>query len=122
LLRDGPLPKRDFLLHSYGGPAEMVEPLAKLGAYFSFPGAFAHERKMRQRDAFRRVPAGRLLIETDAPDQSLPEYRVTHPLEQSVNHPANITAVYEAAAELLGQAPNDLAKRVEENFVRLFGD
>ena len=29
LLRDGPLPKRGFLLHSYGGPVEMVEPLAR---------------------------------------------------------------------------------------------
>ena len=121
MLRDGPLPKRGFLLHSYGGPVEMVEPLAKLGAYFSFPGAFVHERKSRQRDAFRQVPADRLLIETDAPDQGLPEDRVTHPLGQAVNHPANIAAVYEAAAEALGQAPDDLARHVEENFVRLFG-
>ena len=121
LLRDGPLPKRGFLLHSYGGPTEMVEPLAKLGAYFSFPGAFAHGRKTRQRDAFRQVPAERLLIETDAPDQALPDDRVAHPLGQAVNHPANIAAVYEATAELLGQAPDDLAKRVEGNFVRLFG-
>ncbi|MBT6790209.1 MAG: TatD family hydrolase, partial [Verrucomicrobia bacterium] len=117
----GPLLKRGFLLHSYGGPAEMVEPLAKLGAYFSFPGAFAHDRKTRQRDAFRQVPAERLLIETDAPDQALPDDRVAQPLSQAINHPANITAVYGAAAELLAQAPNDLAKRMEENFVRLFG-
>ncbi|MDP6795241.1 MAG: TatD family hydrolase [Verrucomicrobiota bacterium] len=122
LLRAGPLPRRGFLLHSYGGPAEMVEPLAKLGAYFSFPGAFTHERKTRQRDAFRRVPADRLLIETDAPDQPLPEDRVNHPLRQAVNHPANIAAVYEAAAETLDQSAGDLAKCVEENFVRLFGD
>ena len=121
LLGAGPLRKRGFLLHSYGGPADMVEPLARLGAYFSFPGAFAHERKTRQRDAFRRMPPNRLLIETDAPDQALPEDRVTHPLGQRLNHPANIAAVYEAAAELLGQAPGDLAQRVEENFVRLFG-
>jgi Tat protein secretion system quality control protein TatD with DNase activity len=67
------------------------------------------------------VPTDRLLIETDAPDQALPKNRVTHPLVQEVNHPANIIAVYEATAELLGQAPDDLAKRVEENFVRLFG-
>lgn len=120
LLRDGPLPKRGFLLHSYSGPAEMVEPLARLGAYFSFPGAFAHERKSRQRDAFSQVPADRLLIETDAPDQALPEDRVTHPLGQAVNHPANIAAVYEAAAEALGQPLDGLAKRVEENFVHLF--
>ncbi|MED5381519.1 MAG: TatD family hydrolase [Verrucomicrobiota bacterium] len=121
LLRAGPLPKHGFLLHSYGGPVEMVEPLARLGAYFSFPGAFAHERKSRQRDAFSQVPADRLLIETDAPDQALPEDRVTHPLGQAVNHPANIAAVYEAAAEALGQPPDDLAKRVDENFVHLFG-
>ena len=89
----------------------MIEPLASLGAYFSFPGAFAHERKTRQRDTFRRVPTDRLLIETDAPDQGLPEDRVTHPLGQAVNHPANIAAVNEAAAEALDQAPDDLARR-----------
>ena len=121
LLRNSPLPRRGFLLHSYGGPTEMIKPLASLGAYFSFPGAFAHERKTRQHDTFRRVPTDRLLIETDAPDQALPGDRVTHPLAQAVNHPANIAAVYEAAAEALDQAPDDLARRTEENFVRLFG-
>ncbi len=121
LLCDGPLPKRGFLLHSYGGPAEMVEPLAKLGAYFSFPGAFVQERKTRRRNAFRQVPTDRLLIETDAPDQALPDERVSHVLGQEMNHPANIAAVYEAAAESLGHPPEDLVKRVEENFVRLFG-
>jgi TatD DNase family protein len=96
--------------------------LARLGAYFGFPGAFTHERKTRQRAAFRQVPTDRLLIETDAPDQTLPDDRVTHPLGQAINHPANITAVYGAAAELFGEPTGDLAKRVEENFVRLFGD
>src|SRR6185503_18090259 len=49
LLRKGPRPGRGLMLHSYGGPQEMIEPLAKLGAYFSLPGYFAHERKVRQR-------------------------------------------------------------------------
>lgn len=122
LLRNSPLPRRGFLLHSYGGPTEMIEPLASLGAYFSFPGAFAHERKARQHNTFRQVPTDRLLIETDAPDQALPGDRVTHRLGQAVNHPANIAAVYETAAEVLDQTPDDLARRTEENFVRLFGD
>jgi len=122
LLRKNRTPDRGFLLHSYGGPAEMVEPLAKLGAYFGFPGYFAHERKKRQREVFRRVPADRLLIETDAPDQALQEDRVTHPLGQGLNHPANIAVVYEAAAEALGQAPESLAEQAEENFLRLFGE
>ena len=62
------------------------------------------------------------MIETDAPDQALPEDRVTHPLGQGLNHPANIAAVYEAAAEALGQAPELLAEQAEENFLRFFGE
>lgn len=75
ILREGPLPSCGFLLHSYGGSVEMLKPLADLGAYFSFPGYFAHERKTRQRETFRHVPPDRLLVETDAPDQLPPEDR-----------------------------------------------
>ena len=72
ILRAEPRPACGFLLHSYGGAAELVAPLTELGAYFSLPGYFAHERKTRQREAFLKVPPDRLLIETDAPDQILP--------------------------------------------------
>jgi TatD DNase family protein len=126
LLRAGPCPARGFLLHSYGGPVEMVEPLARLGAYFSLPGYFAHERKARQRETFRQVPRDRLLIETDAPDQPLPEARVRYPLPlgadgKPLNHPANLGAVYEFAAELIGEPLARLSGQIEENFGRLFG-
>ncbi len=126
LLQAGPLPSQGFLLHSYGGPQEMVSSLAKLGAYFSIPGYFAHERKSRQRETFRHVPPDRLLIETDAPDQLLPVECNRHPLQdpetnKPVNHPANIRAVYEFTAELLGEPLESLSARVEENFQRLFG-
>jgi len=82
LLRAGPRPARGVLLHSYGGPVELILPLAEVGAYFSLPGYFAHERKRRQRETFRHVPPERLLIETDAPDQCLPEERVKHRLPE----------------------------------------
>lgn len=125
LLCDLPRHPRGFLLHSFGGPKEMILPLAGLGAYFSLPGYFALERKIRQREAFRHVPSERLLIETDAPDQLLPEERVRWPLAgpdgKPVNHPANLAAVYQFAAELLETPLDTLAGRVEENFQRLFG-
>ncbi len=141
LLRAGPRPACGFLLHSYGGPVEMVAPLAKLGAYFSLPGYFAHERKHRQRAAFRAVPRDRLLIETDAPDQSLPRPdperaegqaggeawgRERHalrsgPAASPINHAANLKAVYEFGACLLGEPLPALADQVEANFLRLFG-
>jgi len=131
LLKSGPRPARGFLLHSYGGPEEMVKPFADLGAYFSLPGYYAHERKTRQRETFRHIPSERLLIETDAPDQMLPEGRngfgdaTVHPLTDAegkpLNHPANLRAVYEFAAWLFGESIEALASRVEQNFLRLFG-
>ena len=125
LLRDTPRPARGFLLHSYGGSREMVAPLAKLGAYFSFPGYFMHERKARQREAFAAVPLDRLLIETDAPDQLLPQSVNRFPLSdhkgQPINHPANLGAVYEFVARERGMPQPEFARQVEENFRRLFG-
>lgn len=103
----------------------MVQDLAELGAYFSFPGYFAHERKMKQRDAFRAVPPDRLLIETDAPDQPLPEHLSNHsltdPKGKPLNHPANLGSVYRFMAEFLGKPLEELAIEVEENFLRVFG-
>jgi TatD DNase family protein len=125
VLQTEPLPCCGFLLHSYGGPVEMIESLVGLGAYFSLPGYFAHERKARQRDTFKRVPRERLLIETDAPDQLLPPERVRYPMcnadGKPVNHPGNLRSVYGFAAELLQEPVEKVATQVEENFTRLFG-
>jgi TatD DNase family protein len=110
LLRELPRPQCGFVLHSFGGPQEMISPLAKLGAYFSLPGYFAHPRKTSQREAFLQVPRERLLIETDDPRTGKP-----------LNHPGNLLAVYEFAAEFFGESIEALASRIEENFNRLFG-
>jgi TatD DNase family protein len=126
ILKAEPRPPCGFLLHSYGGPLEMVRSFAELGAYFSLPGYYAHERKERQRETFRQIPLERLLIETDAPDQLLPDERNRFPLTSApdgpaLNHPANLASVYEFAAELRSLPLADLAGQVEENFLRLFG-
>lgn len=126
ILQREPRPRCGFVLHSYGGPEEMIAPLTKLGAYFSLPGYFAHERKHRQREAFLAVPRDRLLIETDAPDQLLPDTRNRHPLTdartgKALNHPANLAAIYAFAAELYGEPVETLAAQVEGNFQQVFG-
>lgn len=113
-----------FLLHSYGGPAEMVQSFVALGGYFSLSGYFAHERKQRQREVFRTVPIDRLLLETDAPDMSPPDGLKTEILRDGevgeLNHPANIRSVYTFASELYNFPVQELASKVEQNFLHLF--
>lgn len=126
ILREEPRPACGFLLHSYGGPAEMVDGFVKLGAYFSLSGYFAHERKSKQRAVFARVPLDRLLLETDAPDMWPPREWNDYPLADPaaggpMNHPANLAAVYRFAAKLLAADCAELTTRVEQNFQRLFG-
>jgi TatD DNase family protein len=124
LMRDHARPDCGWVLHSFGGPLEMVPGLARLGAYFSFPGYFLNERKQRQRETFKHVPPDRLLIETDAPDQLLPPELNHFSLETAegrlLNHPANLVVVYEELAKFLGLPSHDLAAQVEENFLRVF--
>jgi TatD DNase family protein len=124
LLQTNPRPLRGLVLHSFGGPVEMIPAFAKLGAYFSFPGYFLHERKLRPRETFRHVPRERLLIETDAPDQPLPTEKISFPLAAAdgkpLNHPANLAAVYRGLAEFLGEPVESLAARAAENFQRVF--
>jgi TatD DNase family protein len=126
VLRGHPVPHRGFLLHSYGGPAEMVEGFVRIGAYFSFSPYFLRQRRERQREVFRHIPIERLLIETDAPDMAPPDERNLHPLRDPVsgevlNHPANLDVAYHGVAELRGIPLENLVENTEVNFLRLFG-
>ncbi len=126
VLREGPRLPGGFLLHAYGGSAELAREFAALGAYFSFNGAFLEPRQTAKRAVFAGLPADRLLVETDAPAMPVPEERRTHALPPRadgtvVNHPGNLAAAYAGLAEIRGWAPAELRERVAENFVRLFG-
>ncbi len=127
-LRATKRPARGFLLHSYGGPEEMVPSFAKLGAYFSFNANFLDARRSRLRAVYAAVPADRLLTasETDAPSIRPPAAQEEFKLSATddgryVNHPANLTATYAALAGLRGVSVEALTARVEKNFLRLFG-
>ncbi len=121
IFQEGPLPERGFMLHSYSGSAEMVDQLASLGAYFSFGATILYSDKTRALEAFTKVPPDRLLLETDAPNLLPPDNRIAYRLpKESANHPANITSVYQSAAERLGKPLEDVVSQIEENFERFF--
>jgi TatD DNase family protein len=123
VVRQEPVPERGFLLHAYGGPAEMVPGFVSRGAYFSFSTYFLHERKAAQRAIFAALPADRLLVETDAPDMVPPPGRhdLMAPDGTPLNHPANIEDAYAALAKLRVLPMEALSVLVEENFARFAG-
>jgi len=125
ILANGPRPEPGFLLHSYGGPVELVDRFAELGGYFGFPGSALDPRRQRQQEVFRRIPLERLLVETDAPDQMPPESHrpsgLTGPSGSLLNVPANLPAIHAGLAELTGRSLESLAGQLAENFHRFFG-
>jgi TatD DNase family protein len=125
VLQQTPLPARGFLLHGYGGPAEMIKTFADLGAYFSFNIELLQPRLAARLENFRTLPADRLLVETDAPTKPPPANLNRYPLPQAadgseVNHPANLVVAYEQLALLRDLPLEALANQVQANFIRLF--
>lgn len=126
LLDRHPVPARGFLLHAYGGPAAMIDRFARRGAYFSFNGYFLEAGREGRRDAFRHVPAERLLVETDAPAMPPPPAVTRFSLPQApdgtrLNHPASLADTYPALAALRGESLASLVSTIETNFHRFFG-
>lgn len=107
-----------FLMHSFGGSAEIAELLLKKGAWFSFSGHFLHPRKAKVLEVFRKLPADRILLETDAPDMIPPEDSIAFPLGEGINHPANLRRIAEAFGKGAGTG---ILARVELNHRAFWG-
>ena len=114
-------PAPHFLMHSFSGSIETARRLIPLGAYFSFSGYFLHERKSAILEVFRQLPRDRILLETDAPDMLPPPDFITLPLPKNHNHPANLPAIGNALAAMLGMQPEALATLTSENAKSCFG-
>lgn len=124
LVEEEPPPAEGMLLHAYGGPVELLAPLAARGAYFSFAGNALDPRKSRMRAALQAVPLDRLMLETDSPDLAPPqEYCVasgrTVGSGRYRNEPANLGRIAVAVAQLRGMSVPDLQRRLMENARRL---
>jgi TatD DNase family protein len=111
LERDG-LPQGG-VLHSFSGSAEQVAPFVRLGLHFAFAGPLTWARARKPVLAIRAVPADRLLLETDAPDQ-------TPRPHQGRCEPAYLAEVAAAAAAARGTTPAALDSLTTANARRLF--
>jgi TatD DNase family protein len=101
------------VLHSFSGSAELVPPFARLGLHFAFAGPVTWERARKPILAARAVPPERLLLETDAPDQTPRPHR-------GRCEPAYLAEVAAALAAALGRPLAELDALTSANARRLF--
>lgn len=101
------------VLHSYSGSAEQVGPFARLGLHFAFAGPVTWERARKPLLAVRAVPEDRLLLETDAPDQTPRPHR-------GRCEPAHLAEVLSAVAAALGRPRAEVEALTDRNARRLF--
>jgi TatD DNase family protein len=80
------------ILHCFSMAARIEECLAHPDWFFSFAGNVTYPRNEDLRQAMLRVPAGRLLCETDAP------YLSPQPMRGQRNVPANVVHTAQAIA------------------------
>lgn len=110
--------RSSFLLHSYGGPQEMVNEWVKRGAYFSLSGYFFRKDKTAKLSVFESIPPDRILLETDAPDMAFGKELARYHREGLGNHPANLEVVYESYARWSGSSLSKVKESIRENFER----
>jgi len=85
-----------------------------MGFYISLSGIVTFRNADALRDVARRVPADRLLVETDSP------YLAPMPHRGKPNLPQYVREVAEFLAELRGVGFDELAEQTTANFKRLF--
>lgn len=119
ILKDEKPPAAGLLLHGFGGPADLIEPLIDKNAYFSVAGNILRADKTRAHVAVRKIPADRLLIETDAPDMPPPIQYCIQDVKtidgKPRNEPANLPLILEGIANLRDEPPQRLAEIVSQN-------
>lgn len=107
--------KRGGLLHCYSYSVEMTASFLELGLYFSFGGPCTFKNANKVVESVRRIPATRILSETDCPYLTPMPYRGVFP-----NEPKNVSFVVEKLAEIKGEKKEALEERIFENTKSLY--
>ena len=101
------------VLHCFSSP-ELLPVALERRYYVSFAGNVTYPKAEELREAARRIPADRLLAETDSP------YLSPQPRRGRPNEPANVVHTVAALAEAREEEPAQLAARLDANAVSAF--
>jgi TatD DNase family protein len=103
------------VLHCFSMSSRLDECLAHDGWWISFAGNVTYPKAAELREAAKRVPANRLLVETDAPFLAPQAHR------GKPNRPAYVVDTARVLAQARGMSYERLEAAVERNAAGLFG-
>ena len=102
------------VLHCFTEDWEMAQAAMDMNFYISFSGIVTFKNAQSLKDVARRMPAERMLVETDSP------YLAPVPKRGKSNQPAYVRYVAEYVAELREQSLEEVALVTTSNFYTLF--
>jgi TatD DNase family protein len=102
------------VMHCFTGTRRLAEAAVEMGLHISFAGIVTFPKAGDLRDIASRVPAERLLCETDSP------YLAPAPYRGKRNEPAWVVRVAEELATVRGVSPADCRAQIAANFTALF--
>lgn len=102
------------VMHCFTGDWDMATRCLDLGFYISFSGIVTFKSATDLQEVAKKVPADRMLIETDSP------YLAPVPMRGKTNQPAFVKHVAEFVGELRGESAESVASQTAANFFDLF--
>jgi TatD DNase family protein len=102
------------ILHCFSEPA-LLDPALERGYYVSFAGNVTYPKAVGLREMAARVPADRILAETDSP------YLAPQPVRGRRNEPAHVIHTLAVLAAEREETASELERRIDENADRAFG-
>lgn len=115
LLREERADEAGGVMHCFTEDWDIARQALDIGFYISMSGIVSFKNATIVHDVARRVPADRLLIETDSP------YLAPVPYRGKTNQPGWVAHVAEAVARLRQIPVEEVGRITTENYDRLFG-
>jgi TatD DNase family protein len=102
------------VLHCYTGGRKLAMKAIELGLSISFTGILTFKKSDALRELAAKLPADRIMVETDAPYLAPGKFRGKR------NEPAYVIEVAKVLAEARGVSLEEISRQTTENFFRLF--
>jgi len=109
----GPFPAGG-VIHCFSGNEQDAERALRMGFHISVPGTITYKKNEKFRSIVSRLPAEKILLETDCPFLS-PE-----PLRGKTNEPANIVHTARTVAVARDVSFEEIARITTQNAIRFF--